>query len=152
MVKKEINKIIRKKQQEIERLVGKDTEIRITERRNPNTASLLFCKSSFANVNVTNKNNQKCNANGCMTCEEMGLPRKIKINNVEIKLDFRKNCKTDNVVYVYICKHCKGNEGHYFGQTTDSMHIRANGHRSCFKNEKEKYTKSALAYHIKKKT
>ena len=105
-------------------------------------------RSSFAKEKNTIKRNQKCEASGCKTCEEIGLPQKIKINNVEIKLDFSKNCKTGNVVYVYICKHCNGNTGYYFGQTTENMHKRANGHRTCFSTANEKYKNSALSYHI----
>ena len=60
-MKHEITKIIQKKQQEIEKLVGKGTEIRIADRRNPNTASLLFCKSSFAKENKFNYLISDCN-------------------------------------------------------------------------------------------
>ena len=52
----------------LQRLIG-DTKITISERRNPNTASLLFAKSGFSSVPPAPKENQPCNARGCLICE-----------------------------------------------------------------------------------
>ena len=39
----------------------------------------------------------------------------------------------------------------YFGQTITTVHIRFNGHRSCFKTIDSKYILSALSLHIYEK-
>ena len=43
--------------------------------------------------------------------------------------------------------HCPTRE-FYFGQTTNALHLRFNGHRSCFKTENLKFNDSALSYHV----
>jgi hypothetical protein len=136
--------------------MAKNTKIIISERRNMNTASLLFGKSSFSNESRPKNTNQKCLGRNCKTCEIMNLEEKIHINNYKINLDFRLNCNTVNTIYLYVCKHCTEKEGFYIGKTTMSCNRRATGHRACFslmqdKNDKlnrEKYKLSALSYHI----
>ena len=66
--------LFQQQQPEIEKFVGKGTKIKIADWRNPNTASLLFCKSSFAKIIARKKQNQTSNAKGCETSEEIGLP------------------------------------------------------------------------------
>ena len=63
-----------------------------------------------------------------------------------IKLDFRCNCVTECVIYLYVCNLCKDNESFYVGQTQNSAQQRANGHRGKF--NPITYKKSALSYHI----
>ena len=61
-------------------------------------------------------------------------------------LDFRCNCTTESVIYLYVCKLCTSNDSFYVGQTVNSARDRANGHRSKFTSKA--YTKSALSHHI----
>ena len=68
------------------------------------------------------------------------------VYKTKIKLDFRCNCVTESVIYLYICKLCDSNESFYVGQTVNSARGRANGHRSHFNNKA--YTKSALSHHM----
>ena len=116
------------------------------------TASLVFAKSSFSKCVVDVSSNQKCGKNGCMTCKVMDLPKKVTlwkndpVRKVDVKLDFRCNCVTENCIYLYVCKLCKSNDGFYVGQTTNTCRGRANGHRADF-NFKD-FTKSALSYHV----
>jgi hypothetical protein len=131
----------------LQQLIG-DKRIVISERRSPNTASLLFAKSGFSTVTSVIGTDQKCRARGCMTCDLMTLEECVNINNVNIKLDFSLNCKTDNCIYLTVCKHCNSVIEFYFGQTVTAAHLRFNGHRNCFKIENCKYELSALSHHI----
>ena len=65
-----------------------------------------------------------------------------------LKLDYRCDCSTTCVIYIYMCNLCKENESFYIGQTVNSCKMRANGHRACF--TETQYKKSALSYHIYK--
>ena len=60
---------------------------------------------------------------------------------------FTLNCKSSNCVYLAVCRQCPNRE-FYFGQTTNALHLRFNGHRSCFKTENLKFNDSALSYHV----
>ena len=125
----------------------------VAERKNNNTASLTFAKSSFSQCVVSEAENQKCGGHGgCKTCRVMDLPKSVTLwknepkRKVTVKMDMRCNCLTENCIYLYVCKWCKDNNGFYVGQTTNTCRGRANGHRSDF-NFKD-YRKSALSYHI----
>ena len=65
-----------------------------------------------------------------------------------MKLDYKCDCATESVVYIYICKICEHNRSFYIGQTVNSCQKRANGHRSNF--TEKNYKKSALSYHVYK--
>ena len=62
---------------------------------------------------------------------------------MDIILDMKLNCSESNIIYVAKCKWCPE---FYIGQSTTSMSIRNNGHRSKF-NDRD-VNKSALAMHI----
>ena len=150
----QIRNIVRECQDDINVLLGEPTRIIIAERRNPNTASLLFAKSSFSKEEITVKDTQKCGGkkHGCMTCDLLNLPKEFYVweNNEKrkrkIKLDYRLNCKSENVIYMYLCQNCEDpSSNFYLGQTVNACRQRANGHRACFNEEKQK--KSALSAH-----
>ena len=65
-----------------------------------------------------------------------------------VKLDFRCDCMTECIIYIYVCNLCKNNESFYVGQTVNSCRSRANGHRGRF--NRGNYKKSALSHHIYK--
>ena len=87
-----------------------------------------------------------------MTCEMMDLKNTVTLwkknpaHKRTVKLDFRLDCTTECVTYLYVCRLCKENDSFYVGQTANSCQTRANGHRGKF-NPKT-YTKSALSLHI----
>ena len=66
---------------------------------------------------------------------------------IKVKLDFTSDCKSSNCIYLAVCRHCPTRE-FYFGQTTNALHLRFNGHRSCFKTGNLKFNDSALSYHV----
>ena len=128
-------------------LFGKEIRVIVAERRNPNTASLLFAKSGFAKEQCISDDTQKCGHAGCFTCDVMNIDRTVVINGMNIKLDYSLDCGTEFVVYLYLCEHCDHpcRDGFYFGQSVNGVRARANGHRAAF--TESLYKKSALAYH-----
>ena len=152
---KEIKRVIKECNPEIDRLLGTKTRIIIAERNNSSIGSEVFAKSSFSKAEDIIKDTQRCNnGNGCMTCDIMKLKKNVTLwkDNAAykrtIKLDFKCDCLTECVIYLYVCNICKNNESFYVGQTQNCMQSRANGHRTGF--NPITYTKSALSYHIYK--
>ena len=88
--------------------------------------------------------NQRCNAPGCLQCPLVNPEKRIVINNSNISVPSFLNCKTRNAIYLWKCKICDKTEC-YFGRTTQNCHLRTNGHRGCFNDEK--WEKSALSMH-----
>ena len=66
----QVREILRNHQEDINKLLGVPTKLIVAERRNANTASLLFAKSSFSKELVTPKASQKCGSSTCMLCDE----------------------------------------------------------------------------------
>ena len=91
---------------------------------------------------------QKCLAPGCKQCPLTGERKNIIVNNVRVGIHPGPNCKSDNVIYLWICKLCIL-ENAYFGRTTQRCNDRTSGHRKCF-NDND-YLKSALSMHAKDK-
>ena len=151
-----VKEILRNHQEDINKLLGVPTKLIVAERRNANTASLLFAKSSFSKELVTPKASQKCGRSTCMLCDKksdiMKLPDTVTLwknhprYEVTLSLDFRCNCLSDNIMYLYICKWCDNNESFYVGQSVNTCKKRAYGHRSKF--NVNDYKLSALSYHI----
>ena len=141
-----IKDFLKKNDHLLKHLIG-DKRVIISERKSPNTANLLFAKSAFAKSIGLINDSQKCGAQGCYTCKELGVPKSVTINNFKIKLDYTLNCKSENVIYIAICKCCENLSSFYFGQTVTPAHIRFNSHRGCFKSGKFKYKESALSFH-----
>ena len=143
----QIRKIIKENQEIINHLFGKEIKVVVAERRNPNTASILFAKSAFAQKMCEDKESQKCHSPfGCLTCPIINMPKTVCVNGLTVNLDFSLNCKTENVIYLFICKLCPNNKEFYFGQSINSVQDRSNGHRSNF--DEGTFKKSALAFHI----
>ena len=150
---KSIKKILEENQHDINLLLGEPTRIIVAKRRNSNIASMLFAKSSFSQSITPVGTDQKCNGgNGCLTCGTMNLKKSVvlwkehPVYRTTIRLDFRCDCTTENVIYLFVCKWCESNNSFYVGQTVNSARGRSNGHRSHFNSKA--YTKSALSYHI----
>ena len=141
-----IRRFLDSRKEILHQLIG-ERKIIISERRGPNTASLLFAKSGFSSQSVTPKENQRSNARGCLLCDNLMNDKFVNTNGLKVKLDFTLNCKSKNCIYVALCRYCN-DKAFYFGQTTTPLHIRFNGHRGCFKTNNFKFNDSALSHHI----
>ena len=140
-----IKSLLKEKEEDIKLLVG-DKRIVVAEKKHPNVSSLFFAKASFSRELQKKQYTQKCGARGCKTCMVMKVPSRLSIKGFDLNIDYRLNCKTDNIIYIAICKHCSSENNFYFGQTTTQANIRMNGHRQKF--NVNLYDKSALSYHI----
>ena len=98
---------------------------------------------SFPNSDV---DSQLCNGRGCMQCPQVLQKSELFINGRYIRIPNSLNCKSRNIIYLWVCKLCSYKEV-YFGRTTQECHDRSSGHRGCFNNEK--WEKSALSMHAK---
>ena len=141
-----LKNFLRTNEQAITHLIG-NKRIVISERRGPNTASVLFAKSAFSQLVIPQGTNQKCGAGGCLTCGTMNSEKKPRVRDFSLSLDFSLNCKSENCIYIAVCKYCVPCE-FYVGQTINPLHIRLNNHRSCFKLTSFKYEQSALSLHV----
>ena len=85
---------------------------------------------------------------GCLTCPTMdSLPRRMTINDFNVKLDITTVCSTESIIYIAICNNCidKPGKDHYIGKSFNSVRERNNGHRNKFSISK--FAESALSYH-----
>ena len=150
-MRKKIKEILRENQNDINEILGGDTRLIVAERRNMNIASTLFAKSAFSKEEILMKANQRCNGSSCMTCRLMNIEKTVTLwedhpNQTVVNLDFKCDCKSDNIVYLYICKLCPKKKSFYIGQSINTCRIRTNNHRAKF--TLNYYTKSALSYHM----
>ena len=91
-----------------------------------------------------------CKSSRCLTCPIYKSSGSVMINSVVFNISNKFNCKTDNCIYLAVCKFCreKGcSDNAYVGQTTQPLHRRMNGHRACFVLVEAKLEKSALSLH-----
>ncbi len=150
-LKRMLSEFFRERETELHELLG-DVKLVISERRHFNTSSLLFKKAGFSENVLPLRDDQKCKSARCKTRDTMKLQRSELVNGYRVKLDFRRTCSTENIIYLAKCKRCEdpGSESNfYFGQTINSLMKRCNGHRDKFKVGKE--DQSALSLHIRDK-
>ena len=69
-----LKEFLKANEQVISQLIG-DKRIVISERRGPNTASMLFAKSAFSQLVNPRGTDQRCRTGGCLTCGTMNLDR-----------------------------------------------------------------------------
>ena len=81
----------------------------------------------------------------------MNLERSVTLwedhpNEVVVHLDFKCDCSSEHIVYLFICKLCPKNRSFYVGQSVNSCRKRTGGHRAKFNYDT--YSKSALSCHM----
>ena len=148
---KKIKEVLRDNQSDINELLGDDIRLIVASRRNMNIASTLFAKSSFSRELLMVKENQRCNGPGCKSCTLMKVEKKTTLweghpNEVVVNLDYKCDCSSEYVIYLFICKLCPKKRSFYIGQSINSCRKRTNGHRAHFNYST--YAKSALSYHM----
>ena len=140
----EFKSVVRSLHDEFKQLIG-DTRILFALKKS----------SSIGNAVVQNKHlssppstidDQHCNGRGCRQCPLINEESIVEINGNTLRIPRHLNCKSKNIIYMWICKLC-GVKETYFSRTIQDYHDRSSGHRGCF-NE-EKWEKSALSMHAR---
>ena len=148
----QLKKLVRSCEPDIIHLCG-DIKITFALRKAPSISNRVVKNRNLSVINATtpvtqSTPDQRCKSPKCMTCPylfESG--ERIVINGNELRLDQSLSCKSNNIIYVAQCRLCTEN-GTYFGQTLNAMHIRMNGHRSKFQIDSTlKFEQSALSMH-----
>ena len=141
---KEFKSVLYDLKDEITELIG-DTKVMFAMRKGTSLGNALVRNKQLSrHENIVN--GQKCNGRGCLQCPLVNKNDSLTINGNTIKIPRNLNCKTRNIIYMWICKLC-GLREVYFGRSIQECHDRTSGHRNCF-NE-EKWDKSALSMHAK---
>ena len=147
----QLKTIIRGVDQDIKHLVGDDVNVMVAARRCPTIRDNVVKNKMFKNDNShTVSDSKPCKSKKCLTCPMYISSGNIVVNSVNFKISSKFHCKTDNCIYIAICKICseKGrSDNAYVGQTTQPLHKRMNGHRSCFVLAEMKRGESALSLH-----
>ena len=150
----ELKGVLRSLESDISRVTGKDTSVRVANRRGQTIGGRVVKNGSLCAEEDLIRDSQCCEAPKCRTCSLLCKPgENLSVNGMTVKVPDKYTCKSKNVLYIAQCKSCEpGTENTYVGQTTQAVHKRMNGHRSCFvdpseKSAPEKAEKSALAEH-----
>ena len=148
---RKIRDVLKENQNDINELLGEEVRLIVAERRNLNIASALFAKSAFSKKQVEEKETQRCKGTLCMCCKLMNIDKRVTLwedhpNEVVVHLDFKHDCSSEHIVYLFICKLCPKNKSFYVGQSVNSCRTRTGGHRANFNYNS--YKKSALSCHM----
>ena len=127
---------------EIKSLTGEETKIMLALKKSSSIGNSVVRNKHLSILNTVTS--QRCNIPGCRQCPLTNDQSRLTINNELVRVPMNLNCKSKNVIYVWLCKICAEA---YFGRTTQESHDRTSGHRGCFR--KDKFQKSALAMHAK---
>ena len=130
---------------EIKQLIG-DTRIMFAMKKRSSLGNTLVRNKQLSTISNIMSDNQRCNATGCLQCPLVNKEKKLIVNENNIVVPYHLNCKSKNIIYMWVCKLC-GLQEVYFGRTVQECHNRTSGHRNCF-NE-EKWDKSALSMHAR---
>ena len=67
-------------------------------------------------ISSTDGDSQRCNGRGCLQCPLTNTKSKIVVNGNVVRIPRHLNCRSRNVIYMWICKLC-GEKEVYFGRT-----------------------------------
>ena len=140
----ELKKVVRSLENEFQQLIG-DVRIMFAMKKRGSIGSSVVLNKHLS-IHNNPSTNQRCNGSGCRQCPLTIDEHSVTINNTEITIPKSLNCKSKNVIYLWLCKLCSEKEA-YFGRTTQECHDRSSGHRGCFTDEK--WEKSALSMHAR---
>ena len=107
-----------------------------------------FVQNKHLSIVHSDGDSQRCNGRGCLQCPLSNNKSKIVINDQVVRVPRNLNCRSKNIIYLWLCKLCKEEEA-YFGRTTQKCQSRTSGHRGCFIGEEGKWEESALTMHAK---
>ena len=140
----DLKSVVRSLDNELKELIG-DVHIMFAMKKRGSIGNCVV-RNKQLSLPTINANNQKCNGGGCLQCPAVINSPKVVVNNKTIPIPKSLNCKSKNVVYLWLCNLCSGKEA-YFGRTIQQCRDRSSGHRKCF-NESS-WEKSALSMHAK---
>ena len=98
-IKRNIKEIVSGHTEALNTLIG-NHKIIVAERRNMNTASMLFQKSGFSKEVAVLRENQRCESKNCKCCQIMDVEPSLTVNGFNLKLDFSLTCANLNCIYV----------------------------------------------------
>ena len=113
---------------EIKQLVG-DTRIMLALKKGSSIGNRVVRNKQLSFSNTTDS--QKCHGRGCLQCPQVNEQNDLVINGNPIRVPRNLNCKSRNVIYMWVCKIC-GVKEVYFGRTTQECHDRTSGHPGVF--------------------
>ena len=140
----EFKTLVRSLNEEFQQLIG-DTRILFALKKGSSIGNRVVRNKQLSFSNNAQLD-QHCNGRGCLQCPQINTQSQVVINGSTIRIPRHLNCKSKNIIYMWICKLC-GERETYFGRTTQECHDRTSGHRGCF-NEKY-WEKSALSMHAR---
>ena len=129
----ELKKLIKELSNEFKKLIG-NTRIIMAAKKCSSIGNMFVRNKPLSISNSVTSDNQRCNARSCRQCPLTNEKSKMLINNNVVRIPRYLNCKSNNVIYLWLCKLCNEREA-YFGRTTQECHKRSNGHRGCFTEE-----------------
>ena len=147
----QLKTLLREMDDDLKHLVGDDVNIMVAARRCPTIRDRVVKNKQFITTdNTVSDTLIPCSSKRCMTCPIYLSVGSVIINSIEFVISKKFNCKTENCIYLAICNICKERgcgDNAYVGQTTQPLHKRMNGHRSCFVRSGVQMEKSALSLH-----
>ncbi len=139
----EFKKLIHSLSDDLQQLIG-DTRIMFAMKKNSSLGNIIV-RNKKLSLPTSTSDSQRCNAPGCKQCPLVNEKRKVVVNDKVVHIPRHLNCKSKNIIYLWLCKLC-GEKDAYYGRTTQESHDRTSGHRGCFN---ENWEKSALSMHAK---
>ena len=140
----EFKSLVKSLNTEISQLIG-DTRILFALKKGSSIGNRVVQNKQLSFPKVTS-DDQHCKGRGCRQCPLVNGSTNVVINGNTLRIPRHLNCKSKNIIYMWICKLC-GEKETYFGRTTQECHNRTSGHRGCF--DEEKWDKSALSMHAR---
>ena len=140
----EFKKLVRSLNVEFNQLIG-DTRIMFAMKKGSSLGNLVV-RNKQLSITQTEGESQRCNGRGCLQCPLTNMKSKVVVNGIVVHIPRHLNCRSRNVIYMWICKLC-GERDVYFGRTIQKCQVRTSGHRNCFNGDEGKWEKSALSMH-----
>ena len=140
----EFKSVVQSLGNEISHLIG-DVKILFAMKKGSSFGSSLIQNKQ---ISLTNSllDSQRCNVRNCRQCPLVSDKSKVVVNEKVVHIPRHLNCKSRNIIYMWVCKLC-GEKEVYFGRKIQEWHDRTTGHHGCFNDEK--WDKSALSMHAR---
>ena len=122
---KEFKKVLFGLKTEIQALIGEETRIMLALKKSSSIWNSVVRNKQLSILNFVTS--QRCDIPGCHQCPLTNDQSRLTINNELVRVPINLNCKSKNVIYVWLCKICAEA---YFGRTTQESHDRTSGHRT----------------------